>query len=169
MKRHFKCASAFYLSSWLGEVMASLMDCIRCLILNPSLFCRCFKNSFSSFSRFSLQNKETIHIVAMFYFYTTFYSSVCVENALIYHYQMTQTKYIYFIKATRKAILAARERQCKTFCSTQQEKNSFELCKCGKVILLPLSRKLYLVFSYYSLCNRNGNFRAAPNPVSKRG
>ena len=30
-------------------------------------------------------------MMAMFYLYTTFYSSVCVENALIYRYQMTQT------------------------------------------------------------------------------
>lgn len=44
----------FYFSSRLDEDMASFMDCILCLILNPTLFCRCLKNSFNSFSRFSL-------------------------------------------------------------------------------------------------------------------
>ena len=44
----------FYFSSRLDEDMASFMDCILCFILNPTLFCRCLKNSFNSFSRFSL-------------------------------------------------------------------------------------------------------------------
>ena len=127
------------------------MDCIRCLILNPSLFCRCFKNSFSSFSRFSLQNKETIHVVAMFYFYTTFYSSVWVENALIYRYQMTQTMYIYFIKATRKAILAARERQRKTFCSTQQKKFFWILQVRKSDIATTFKEDVFGIFSFLSV------------------
>ena len=142
--------------------MASLMDCIRCLILNPSLFCRCFKNSFSSFSRFSLQNKETINVVAMFYFYTIFYRSVCVENALFYHYQMTQTMCIYFSKQLEKQSWRHKQYSARIFVA-HSKKNYFEFCRCGKVILLPLSRKMYLVFSYYSLSNRNVNFRVAPS------
>lgn len=50
----------FYFSSKLEEDIASLIDWIRCLILKPTLFCRCFKNSFNSFSRFSLSKRIII-------------------------------------------------------------------------------------------------------------
>lgn len=49
---------AYYLNSRLEDVIASLMDCTRCWIRTPSLFCRCVRNSFSSFSRFSLMEKK---------------------------------------------------------------------------------------------------------------
>ena len=49
---------AHYFNSRLHDVIASLMDCMRCWILTPSLFCRCIRNSFSSFSRFSLMKKQ---------------------------------------------------------------------------------------------------------------
>ena len=68
----------------------------------------------------------------MFYFYIIFYSSVGVANALIYHYQMTQTMYICFIKATQKATLATRAKQCKTFCSTQQKEKFFWILQVQK-------------------------------------
>lgn len=53
----------FYFSSRLDEAMASFMDCTLCLILIPTLFCRCLKNSFSSFSRFSLGTKDVVAAV----------------------------------------------------------------------------------------------------------
>ena len=39
----------------------------------------------------------------MFYFYTIFYSSFCAENALLYHYQMTQNNLYIFHQSNPKS------------------------------------------------------------------
>ena len=55
----------FYFNSKFEDDIASFMDCIRCLILSPTLFWRCLKNSFSSFSRFSLGKKKEKYILLL--------------------------------------------------------------------------------------------------------